>query len=373
MLLAGLKRRISTALVRTTTAAKAYPRADWTPVLESETTELAGAVAPPFASEASHLEPHRYATPRVMTASLRGALYYSYLNVLTTPFRTILLDTDNTYLEHPSTPMGERFYWRNLYHRPVEEIPGVSFVLRSPANNFYHTLVDNLPRLYALQQPRYATRPISLLVPGRLLPYEEHFLSNLLPANVAIVRIRRDRLYRLEEVIFCSYISRQMSGYLPRAYLEFFLGKTLPRRPRRRRGRIYVTRRQSPVGRRILNETDVMRAVERFGFQSHALEDLSLAAQVELFYDAEAVMGTHGAGLTNLLFADRAGVIELHPRPTAFPHYYFLCGAMGHRYRYLCANEATRHSDLSVDIEALTASLKELLESPNVAASSASA
>ena len=373
MLLGGLKRRLSHALVRTTTAADAFPDADWRPVLESETAEFGEIVAPAFAPEAAHLEANRYATPRAVTARLRGALYYSYLNVLVTPRRSIVLDTDNTYLEHAATPAGERFYWRSLYRRPVEDIAGTSFVFRSPANNFYHTLIDNLPRLYALHQTRYRGVPITLLVPSGLTPYEDHFLSRLLPDNVTIRRLERDRLYRLEAVIFSSYLSRQMSGYLPSAYLRFFLEATLPSRPRRKTHRIYITRGSSRVGRRVANEAEVQRLLERFGFRSHALEELPLAAQIELFFDAEAVVGVHGAGLTNLLFADRAAVVELHPCRTVFPHYYFLCRAMGHRYRFLCSDEATRHSDLSVDTGALEACLLELFEPPRASVRSASA
>ncbi len=152
-----------------------------------------------------------------------------------------------------------------------------------------------------------------------------------------------------------------MSGYLPRKYLQFFLERTLPSRPRRKRNRIYVTRRPSPVGRRVLNETEVLEVAERFGFRSYALEELSLSAQIELFFDAEAVIGVHGAGLTNLLFADRIGVVELHPAPTIFPHYYFLCQAMQHHYRFVCSNAPMRNSNLTVDTSALAENLRAIL------------
>ena len=81
-------------------------------------------------------------------------LHYSYLNVVLTPLRSIVLDTDNTYLEHPGSAAADKFYWRRLYERHAETISGPSFVLRSPANNYYHTLLDNLPRLYAIRPSR---------------------------------------------------------------------------------------------------------------------------------------------------------------------------------------------------------------------------
>ena len=357
-----LKRLLSEALVGTTTAAAAFPRAEWRTVLEPESVEFRDVVAPPFVPEADELKPSHYVTPRAVSAPLDGALYYSYLNVLMTRRRSVLLETDNTYLEHPGNAAAEKFYWRNLYFQRIVDVPGVSFVMRSPANNFYHTLADNLPRLYALQQPRYRDTQIALLVPGSLQPFEEYFLALLLPENVKVGKVERNRLHRLERVIFSSYLSRQMSGYLPRKYLEFFLERTLPSRPRQKRNRIYITRRPSKVGRRILNEAEVSLVAERFGFQSCALEELPLSAQIELFFDAEAVIAAHGAGLTNLLFADGIGVVELHPTQRVFPHYYFLCQAMGHRYRFVCSDAVMRHSDFTVDTKALTARLSELLD-----------
>ena len=363
-MLADIKRAASRALVRTTTASRAFAGADWTAVMPPESVEFGDVVAPPFAPEAGHLDPKRFSTPPALTAPLRGALYYSYLNVLLTPQRRIVLDTDNTYLERADNSAADVFYWRDLYLKQIEDIPGVSFALRSAANNFYHTLADNLPRLYALHHPRYRDTQIELLVPGSLRPYEHHFLDRLLPENVRIRKVQPNRLYRPETIVFSSYLSRQLSGYLPRKYLEYFRERTLPSRPRQKRHRIYITRKDTAVGRRILNEEELLRVAERFGFQSHALEGMSVAAQIELFFDAEAVLAPHGAGLTNLLFSDRVGVVELHPTPTAFPHYYFLSQALGHRYRFVCSNAPTRHSDFTVDAEAVGACLADIIATP---------
>jgi capsular polysaccharide biosynthesis protein len=151
-----------------------------------------------------------------------------------------------------------------------------------------------------------------------------------------------------------------MAGYLPKPYLDFFLPRVLPKRPRRRGRRIYVTRRNARIGRRILNEEELTQALTRRGFETIAPESLSIADQIEHFYDAQLVVGPHGAGLTNLLFAERAGLIELHPAASIFPHYYLLCLALGHEYRYLCGTGADRNSDFIVDVARLEKFVDEL-------------
>ena len=54
-----------------------------------------------------------------------------------------------------------------------------------------------------------------------------------------------NRLYRPETIVFSSFLSRQLSGYLPRKYLEFFWERTLPSRSRKKHHRIYITRKDT--------------------------------------------------------------------------------------------------------------------------------
>jgi capsular polysaccharide biosynthesis protein len=315
----------------------------------------------PMVPEAGHLRQPDFATPRATARTLGKVDYYTYLNALVTRGRKrIVREADNTALEHPGVTPDQVYYWRQLYGRRPQTLAGLVMPLRSAANNYYHTVVDNLPRLYALNHPAYRGMPIKLLVPGKLQPAEAYFLPRLLPDNVAITPVAPHSLYRPETLLFSDFLSRQMAACLPGPYLGFFLERVLPTRPRQRHQRIYVTRRNAAVGRRILNEADLVRALERRGFVPVALETLSLDQQIELFFDAEAVVAPHGAGLTNLLWGDALEVLELHPASSMFPHYYFLCASMGHRYRYLCGDATGRHSDFSVDLNRLEERLEEM-------------
>jgi hypothetical protein len=309
------------------------------------------AAAPPLAPEAAYL-----AEP---AALLRGAslapraLYDARCNIILTRRGRILRDTDNVWREFPDKKFHQRYYWRYHYTRPCRDLDGVCMAFRSPANNYYHTLVDNLPRLYWLHHPALADRPVRVLLPAEPYRWESYFLDRLLPSNARVERVDPAWLWRAEQMVVGDYLSEQMSGALPRAYLDFFLPRVLPDRPRQRRHRIYISRRQAPGGRRILNEDALRRMMETRGFTTYLLESLDIAQQIELFYDATCVVAPHGAGLTNLLFAESAEVIELHPSASVMPHYYFMARAMGHRYHGLSANAAGRDSSFEVDIGAL--------------------
>lgn len=320
--------------------------------------------APSFTPEARYLlnEAGQHAT-RVARV-VRNALIEPWCNVTLSRPGRILRESDNTWREYPGRPFHEFYYWRYHYTRPRRDIDGTVMALRSPANNYYHTLVDNLPRLYWLHQPALRNEKLRVLVSGQPYAHEDGFLKKLLPPNAEIFVADRNCLWRAERIIAADYLSEQMSGALPRAYLDFFLPRVLPQRPRQRRHRLYISRRQAPGGRRILNEEAVRTLLEARGFQVCLLETYSIEEQIELFYDAEMVVSPHGAGLTNTLFADTIDLVELHPTQAIMPHYYFMARAMGHRYHALCAAESGRHSSFAVDVDAL-ARLLDRIEPKN--------
>jgi capsular polysaccharide biosynthesis protein len=192
-----------------------------------------------------------------------------------------------------------------------------------------------------------------LLVPDGLRPVEAFFLEKLLPPNIIVRTVEGGALYMPDTLLVPSFLSRQMSGCLPKAWLQFFGERVFPRRKRNKHRRIHITRRASRAGRRILNEEQLTTALARHGFESFDLQSLPLQAQIDLFFDAEVVIGAHGAGLTNLVFADQARVIEMHPTSRVFPHYYFLSLALGHRHSFYCGDATHRNDDFLVDVPAV--------------------
>jgi capsular polysaccharide biosynthesis protein len=90
---------------------------------------------------------------------------------------------------------------------------------------------------------------------------------------------------------------------------------------------------------------------------------MTIEEQIELFYDAEYVVAAHGAGLSNLIFAEQAGVVELFPTPYVLPYFYFVCKSCRHDYYYWCGTESHRDSNFKVDIPAVETILETCLKS----------
>jgi hypothetical protein len=102
--------------------------------------------------------------------------------------------------------------------------------------------------------------------------------------------------------------------------------------------RIYISR--SVAGRRrIANESEVTRILDRFGFETVCAEELSFQEQVKLASRARYLVSNHGAGLTNMLFMrDGGSVLELrHGADWINNCYFILASALDFNYFYqLC-------------------------------------
>jgi len=86
--------------------------------------------------------------------------------------------------------------------------------------------------------------------------------------------------------------------------------------------KVFISR--ADAGRRHLENRDtILRELEKQGFESHQLEDLSFSKQVTLFAQADEIIGVHGAGFTNILFSQNCNITELFGDKIKLTYYVF--------------------------------------------------
>jgi hypothetical protein len=99
--------------------------------------------------------------------------------------------------------------------------------------------------------------------------------------------------------------------------------------------RIFISRSKSG-NRRAENEEELEDLLAKHGFEKVILEELSFLDQVELFHNASAIFSQHGAGLVNIVFAQkRTMVLELFETDFINPCYALLAEKLGLKYRML--------------------------------------
>ena len=124
--------------------------------------------------------------------------------------------------------------------------------------------------------------------------------------------------------------------------------------------KIYISRKKGGW-RSVVNEDEVTAKLEQEGFTILRAENLSLVEQIRLFSQARLIVGLHGAGLTNILFAPQAAMLEL------FGSYgdgtwYSMAVNLGQQYASIYMQ--IQNDDVLIDIPSLLVRIKqaEILE-----------
>ena len=169
------------------------------------------------------------------------------------------------------------------------------------AQEFYHWFHDVLPRL-------------ETALPH--LPTDTKFLINSNPKtwqldSLAAFGIGPDRLQiqpdgahtRVQRLWFATPVGHTTlgSGVVLRRVADRLMLHFAGGNSEGKLRRFYISRRKAAC-RRIVNEGEITPLLEEQGFETVLCEALSLAEQVKLFAKSAAIVGVHGAGLTNLIY-----------------------------------------------------------------------
>ena len=123
--------------------------------------------------------------------------------------------------------------------------------------------------------------------------------------------------------------------------------------------KLYISRQQADRGRKVSNYAAVEEAIESYGFEPVVMESLSIQEQIKLVSQADVIMGPHGAGLVNMIYAEDTTVIELFPENVLKPHFSMLADLMGFEYASLVA-KSVGGNNLYVNTDELCELLDDL-------------
>jgi hypothetical protein len=222
--------------------------------------------------------------------------------------------------------------------------------------NYYHFMVDVLPRLGVLEQcPDVA--PPDLWYAPKSMQFQRELLEMMGIDLEQVIDSSETRQVVAETLIVPTPAS--MTIINPPWVVEFLRRKLLPPKIGRIDGRaVYVTRGGAMNNRRVENEPELMDYLSSRGFDMVDPGKLSALEQIETFAQASMIVGAHSAGLVNLTFAaPGAAVVELFPSGGVNTCYWKLAESVpGLEYRYVLGVgdvERTSHSELLVsDIQA---------------------
>jgi capsular polysaccharide biosynthesis protein len=258
---------------------------------------------------------------QAMMAMLSRELFYGVL-----PLRGLLFGSWDT--ESPTPNSG----------------PIAPLIPRYP-DNYYHWMVETVPKIRYLRAFEAEQEPVTLLISADAPPFVDEALNLLGWPDSRIVRVNHES-YHVSELLVPSFPDRRPADF---KWLREEILESASDHIRESGKNIYVSRANG-IERRVVNEDEVMDVLTEFDFERYLLEERSLAENARLFADADVIVGPHGAGLTDIVFAGDATLIELFGEKVKQP-YKLLAEAVGVDYEAMhCTPES---ADIVVDIQEL--------------------
>ena len=249
-------------------------------------------------------------------------------------------------------------------------IGGVTAVAFNPhLSNYYHWMVEAVLSLSVISD--HMPRDAKVLMPATLAHFRRtgstgfdhrRIIELLGMARLPIVEVDA-AVCRLDEAVWLEgYAIENMPAEALAAFRDK-AGAALGRgQPRTRR--IFIER----VGLRSISNADEVEAFcQEHGFTAHRLEETGEEAQIRLFQEAEFVIATHGAGLSNLLFcAPGTKVIEFSPDTEFRPFFWQIAQHARLRYAVMpCpVDDATFYGKLRIDVGKLARLFRTLERLP---------
>lgn len=302
-------------------------------------------------------------TPReIFVSVLRGAKFHAQSGVLALADNRLILES--ALEEGRMRAMGPV---HDLIPRSPKSVFGTSAsIWHGWGYNYYHWWIDCLPRLYSLIKA-FGDKEITLLMPHDLRTFQKESLECCLPENFQLRYVEKGAWYKAEEFLFPSFITWKACGYLPKEYLAFirrgvFQSLGVPLEFHRKHN-IYISRGKARW-RRILNEDAVIDLLEDYGFRSYALEELSLREKVELFRNANIVIGPNGSGFVNILFAGQIKILDILPTTIPETHIFFLSQCLGQSYYYMLGEGSNDKADRRIDLRELRSVVDRMIDDP---------
>lgn len=202
--------------------------------------------------------------------------------------------------DQPTNPLRLRYL-----PRPARRAGCLATVSSFAPHNYYHWLVEALPRIDLYE--RAGLQVDRFYAPTRFAFQRESLrLAGIPSAGVEPATIGRHLL--VERLAASGFQLEATAGKVDFLFRRF----TRQLQPAGPPLRLFVSRRRRGK-RTLVNDAAVFRRLAPLGFRRCELETLPVAEQVRLFFEAECVVGPHGAGLTNLAFC-RPGtkVVEIN-------------------------------------------------------------
>ena len=244
---------------------------------------------------------------KISLTNIKSIYLYSYLWTVITNDFYIFKDFERVYsnIKHQDHILIRQEELEKKLQL-TNEIKGNYFLLGGE-NNYWHLLIDFLPRLVCLNE--IDLNNTLIIINSDISDKFQLFILKIIKLmnlkNVKFIKINRiNQLYKFEKL----FISSRPSVNFAYDFYEKIIGQFTEKKPVKN---IYV-RRGSVINRKVINENEVEEVLLKYNYEIVDCVNLSVDEQIKKFSSAKNIIIVHGASLANLLFApNNINVIEI--------------------------------------------------------------
>lgn len=265
-------------------------------------------------------------------------------------------DLSFSYNQSKVVPPEQNNIFRQTYFSKPKKVKGVVFTLLtggSGINNYFHWLIDTLPRIHLLEKSGKLDKIDYFLVPSYRFHYQKDTLR-LLGIHTNKIIAGEEYPHIQADTLIASTAPRGNYAIIP-VWACQFLKRNFTRKPAqlRKTPLVYISRRDSAI-RQVLNEEALIALLQKYGFQTFVLNQLSFEEQVGLFASANIIISPHGAGLVNLAFCQEGTkILEIFAAGYVKATYHDLSVKMDLAYYHLICqskNASTAKKGMKLDM-----------------------
>lgn len=264
--------------------------------------------------------------PEIKEFALTGAVISGLSSSVLLPERKVLLLDGVPDMDQRRYDYSLGHLRRHTNERAIVRIKEPTCIERgihlagNGASNYYHWLIEILPRLEFLADPGGIDQDCPLLVNESVLQVPQlREALDLFSGGREVLALDPDGAYLVERLVYISspnslpfnllgrHSFRASDLRMDRSAIDFIRNRVFEALGNSNSGRqfpprVFLARREL---RRSYNRDAVAGTLGRFGFETVYPDSLSFLDQAAMIQQAEAVVGPTGAAWTNLAFARR--------------------------------------------------------------------
>jgi len=239
-----------------------------------------------------------------------------------------------------------------------EYVPLAAVLVQKWGYGFYHFINEMLPKIIRI----YEYNPKMPI----LIFYNETFIKQTLEylkiTNPIIVYNNGTMIFPIKKAI---HITETASGNPTLSDIEIIRKHINKRVPRVDKPAINIFIYRKEQLRSIVNFNEIFEALKvEFPEEEWIIfNSLAFSEAVELFSRAKLIIGAHGAGLSNMIFAPKGiPIIELFPNDMVNLCYWHLSWTLENRHScFICDSTGPPFLNININIEELTKHIRETI------------